>query len=91
MDTLIEVIQGPCRENQKALISAKVIDYAREFVQNYPFIDEPAVYQQMSMLGFEMNGEMAVQELLDVVYPINTMKRKFVTLLISLLEGEADT
>ena len=33
---------------------------------------------------------MGVQELLEVVYPVNTMKRKFVTLMISLLEGEAD-
>lgn len=68
-----------------------MIDYAREFILNYPFIDSPAVYARMSELGFEMNnGDMEVQELLEVVLPINTMKRKFVTLMISLLEGEAD-
>lgn len=33
---------------------------------------------------------MNIQDLLNVVFPINTMKRKFVTLMISLLEGDTD-
>lgn len=32
MDTLTEFIQGPCKENQRALVNAKVIDNCRDLI-----------------------------------------------------------
>lgn len=32
IDTLIEVIQGPCKENQRRLVEAKIIDCCRDLV-----------------------------------------------------------
>ena len=32
IDTLIELIQGPCKENQRTLVSSKVIDNCRDLV-----------------------------------------------------------
>jgi hypothetical protein len=33
IDTLIEVIQGPCKMNQKRLVEAKIIDCCRDLIQ----------------------------------------------------------
>jgi len=30
MNTLIEVVQGPCKQNQKRLVEAKIIDCCRD-------------------------------------------------------------
>lgn len=35
IECLTEFVQGPCRENQRSLISAKVIDHTRDFIQVY--------------------------------------------------------
>lgn len=32
---MIELVQGPCRENQISLVNAKVIDCAREYIASY--------------------------------------------------------
>lgn len=32
IDTLIELIQGPCKENQATLVSSKVIDNCRDLI-----------------------------------------------------------
>jgi len=32
IDTLIELIQGPCKENQRTLVSSKVIDNCRDLI-----------------------------------------------------------
>ena len=32
IDTLIEVVQGPCRLNQKRLVEAKIIDCCRDLI-----------------------------------------------------------
>ena len=34
VDTIIEVIQGPCKENQRALVNAKILDSSREYINN---------------------------------------------------------
>lgn len=31
--TLIEVVQGPCKENQRRLVEAKIIDCCRDLIQ----------------------------------------------------------
>ena len=33
IDTLIEVVQGPCKLNQKRLVEAKIIDCCRDLIQ----------------------------------------------------------
>jgi len=33
IDTLIEVVQGPCKLNQKRLVDAKIIDCCRDLIQ----------------------------------------------------------
>jgi len=35
LDTLTELIQGPCRDNQRALIGAKVIDNCRDLISSF--------------------------------------------------------
>ena len=35
VDCLIEFIQGPCHKNQKALISAKIIDSSRDYIAGF--------------------------------------------------------
>jgi hypothetical protein len=32
MDTLVEVVQGPCKENQRRLVEAKIIDCCRDLI-----------------------------------------------------------
>lgn len=32
IDTLVEVIQGPCKMNQKRLVEAKIIDCCRDLI-----------------------------------------------------------
>lgn len=32
LDTIIEVVQGPCKENQRTLVSNKILDSCRELV-----------------------------------------------------------
>lgn len=80
IDTLVELIQGPCRGNQKALISAKIIDNSRDFIAEY---QEVGMEFEMKSRGFDLEND----EHLDM---INETKQKLVTLLLSLLEGSAD-
>ena len=80
IDTLVELIQGPCRGNQKALISAKIIDNSRDFIAEY---QEVGMEFEMKSRGFDLEND----EHLDM---INETKQKLVTLLLSLLEGPAD-
>jgi hypothetical protein len=35
IETLTEFIQGPCKENQKTLISSKVIDNCRDLISSF--------------------------------------------------------
>ena len=32
LDTLVEVIQGPCKDNQRSLVSSKAIDNCRDIL-----------------------------------------------------------
>ena len=74
IDTLIELVQGPCRENQRALIGAKIIDYSRDFIVGFKKRDE------LRMLGFNPDNPEGLE----------TIKHKLVQLLLSLLEGDVD-
>jgi hypothetical protein len=45
--TLTELIQGPCKANQKVLVNAKIIDSAREYIAGFSTLDD------VHHLGFE--------------------------------------
>lgn len=87
VDTIIEVIQGPCKENQKTLVvHNKIIDTCREF------INKLSKHEELELLGFiqssceddEESGQMIVMENVDEFIS------KIATMLVSLLEGEKD-
>ena len=80
IDTLIELLQGPCHGNQKALITAKIIDHCRDFIAGY---QETGLEQEMEAKGFNFENEEEIEE-------INETKQKLVTLLVALLEGIPD-
>ena len=81
IDTLIEFVQGPCRGNQSALIVAKIIDNARDFIANY---QGKGFNNEMKSKGLDFNDE----EHLEMINDIN---QKLVTLLLGLLEGSPDS
>ena len=35
VDTIVETVQGPCKENQQALVNAKILDSSREFINAF--------------------------------------------------------
>ena len=76
LDTLIEVIQGPCNGNQASLIEAKIIDSSRDFIAGF---EKP---NDILPLGFSEEEE--------DIESIGEFKSKVVTLLLSLLEGDTD-
>ena len=76
VDTLIELIQGPCRENQRTLIHSKILESSRDYISG--FSEEIEIVSR----GFSLE--------LGDLERINTFKQKIVTLLLSLLEGEED-
>ena len=80
IDTMTEVIQGPCRENQKALIAAKTIDFSRDFINSFN-----AVENRHDLQKRQFDPESA-----DDMHEVNELKKKLVTLLLSLLEGTPD-
>ena len=74
MDTLIELIQGPCKENQRTLVTSKVIDNCRDL------ISQGGQERELRAKGFV--GDRL--ELLD------GLKQKAVKLLLSIIEGPID-
>jgi len=74
METLTEFIQGPCVENQKNLIRAKVIDNCRDLISSFTSEKE-----RLSK-GFNEQSQ-------DLV---NDLKSFAVELLLSLIEGKPD-
>lgn len=32
VDTIIEMVQGPCKDNQRTLVNAKILDTCRELI-----------------------------------------------------------
>ena len=80
IETLIELVQGPCRGNQTALITAKIIDNARDFIANY---QGKGFDNEMKSKGLDMNDE-------EHVEMIDRINHLLVTLLLGLLEGTPD-
>ena len=80
IDTMVEVVQGPCRKNQTALIAAKVIENSWEFIESF----NPRKHRDdLRKRKFNPDDQ-------DDNAEVSEQKQKLVTLLLSLLEGEAD-
>jgi hypothetical protein len=75
LDTLTEVVQGPCRENQRSLSQAKIIDNGRDLLTCLKSKTE------LVTRGFEDDPH---------AEEIGELKSKTVNFLLSLLEGDAD-
>ena len=73
MDTLVEMIQGPCKLNQENLVKAKIIDSCREYISGFELESD------LIPLGF------TTEEDID---SIGEFKGSIITMLTSLLEGE---
>lgn len=74
LDTLVETVQGPCRENQRLLAQPKSIENCRDVLLA---LRDPS---DRAMRGFSENSHAG----------ISALKFKAVSLLLSLLEGELD-
>ena len=51
VDTIVECIQGPCKDNQRTLVSAKILDSCRELIN---MLIKP---ENLTPLGFVANEE----------------------------------
>mmetsp|Transcript_35853 Transcript_35853/g.35476 ORF Transcript_35853/g.35476 Transcript_35853/m.35476 type:complete len:858 (-) Transcript_35853:45-2618(-) len=80
IDTLIELLQGPCQGNQKAMITAKIIDHCRDFLSGYR---DAGFEPEVGANGSDLDDDDQSEE-------INETKQQIVTLLVALLEGIPD-
>ncbi len=80
----MEVTQGPCKENQKSLVNAKVVDSSREFLNLLSSNDN------LPVLGFVPNDENAAEGEDDLMDVMDEFLSKISVILLSLLEGEED-
>lgn len=76
IETLIEFVQGPSRGNQKALITAKVVENCRDFISNS--------FQENEFEGGEAENTSAESDDGD------SQEKLIITLLVALLEGVPD-
>ena len=81
LDTIIEVVQGPCKENQRTLVIYKILDSSRELVNAL------LKSENLAKLGFTSDNEEENDELQG---QIDDFISKIATMLVSLLEGETD-
>jgi hypothetical protein len=76
IETLIELIQGPCRDSQRTLVDTKTIDCCRDLLNQGMGASASTLEQK----GF---GGKRIEKL-------NNMKMNSVKLLLSILEGPVD-
>ena len=74
IDFLIEVIQGPCKPNQEAVVKFKVLDFCKDFIH-----DLNSSKQDLASRGFDTTNK-------DDSQILNNMFNKIVKLLMSILE-----
>ena len=74
LDTLVEVIQGPCKDNQRSLVSSKAIDNCRDI------LNHGNSERELKLKGFTD----------DKVSMVDELKQKAVKLLLSITEGPID-
>ena len=73
--TLAEMIQGPCKDNQRSLVNAKIIDSSREYISSFSSLES------IFHLGLTEP---------DSLDDIGELKFSIICMLTSLLEGEVD-
>ena len=74
LDTLTELIQGPCKENQRSLVTSKSIDNCRDI------LTQATTDRELKLKGLQ--GDKAGM--------IDELKQKSVKLLLSIIEGPID-
>ena len=74
LDTLTELIQGPCTENQRSLVTSKSIDNCRDI------LTQATTDRELKLKGLQ--GDKAGM--------IDELKQKSVKLLLSIIEGPID-
>lgn len=74
LDTLVEVIQGPCKDNQRSLVSSKAIDNCRDI------LNQGNSDRELKLKGFTD----------DKISMVDELKQKAVKLLLSIIEGPID-
>lgn len=85
VETIVEAIQGPCKENQRTLVNAKILDTCRELVNML------SKRENLEPLGFVPKDlEIASEDDEDVLEVLDEFISKIATMLVSLLEGEQD-
>ena len=85
VDTIVELIQGPCKENQRSLVNAKVVDSSREFISLLSTKDN------LLPLGFVRKADDAPDDdEEDIMEVMDEYLSKISVILLSLLEGEED-
>lgn len=75
IDTLTEVVQGPCKGNQRVLSQPKIIDNGRDLLD---IMKRP---EDRKLKGFDSS---------EALEDLGEIKSKAVTFLLSLLEGNVD-
>eukprot|EP00347_Sterkiella_histriomuscorum_P021853 403332539 len=75
IETLTEFVQGPCKENQRALVNAKVIDNCRDLISQGTQSE-----RELKEKGFND----------DKIKLLDGLKMKSVRLLLSIIEGPID-
>jgi RyR and IP3R Homology associated len=75
LDTLVEVIQGPCKDNQRSLVSSKAIDICKDII-NIRTNEK----RELKMKGFND----------DNIEMIDGLKQNAAKLLVSIIEGPID-
>ena len=85
VDTIVELIQGPCKENQRSLVNAKVVDSSREFISLLSTKDN------LLPLGFVRKADDTPDDdEEDIMEIMDEYLSKISVILLSLLEGEED-
>lgn len=85
VDTIVELVQGPCKENQRSLVNAKVVDSSREFISLLSTKDN------LLPLGFVRKADDTPDDdEEDIMEVMDEYLSKISVILLSLLEGEED-
>lgn len=86
-EMLIECIQGPCKQNQKAIINSKFLEVASNILS----IDENSATNQnyYALNDLKENNEQTENEYMQG-WMISHLKYKCLTMLMALLEGQTD-
>jgi len=76
MDTLIELVQGPCKLNQKRLVESKIIDCCRDLIQQG---QQSSV--ELEQRGFNTDQKLEFHE---------ALKSMAIKLLLSIIDGSVN-